>query len=175
MSTKAEKRGIILGADQVRSLLDEGKCTARVKVKCPKWLERLEPDFSKAFPDRLWGATPGLHVPVSKFSPEEPANPDDGIVERLHNPWDFFDVEGAEPVYLYVREAWYRVTLPPEWRVIYYRATDLKPNSVAWRSAATIPERYSRITVRIQSLTAVREGDRDWVWDLSLKRESTHA
>jgi len=156
---------IMLSVEQVRALLAEGTCEVSVTVACPKSLMAQGPDLSRARADKLWGVSPGLHVPVARYAGGDTVSERDGLVtERLYNPWSFFAVDGAEPVILYVREAWFRE--PVEDDVVYYRASD--STDVAWRSAATMPKKYSRMRAQVVHVVPEEAGG-DWVWRTTLK------
>jgi hypothetical protein len=92
--TTVKERPILFSSEMVRAILDGNKTQTRRVVKMPKWIERLNGDFDRAFPDKAFGVTPCLQIPC--------VHPDgDTSVQRLRNPWGW-----PEPSRLWVRETW---------------------------------------------------------------------
>jgi hypothetical protein len=169
-------RSIILPTDAVRALLDNGECQHKVPVRVPKWLQQMDPQMEDAWPDLMYGVSPGLKVPCKQFADGTP----DEIVERLRNPWDFHLVngstEGLEPIRMAVRETWCEYGGKPIYRADY--AGEFTPLSDGiggpWRSGAIMPRAFSRLTVELTGVWPKRDESGAtpswWRWLLTLKR-----
>jgi hypothetical protein len=83
-----KEKPILFNAPMVRAILDGTKTQTRRIIKLPKNLKNG--DLSSAFPDKAYGVTPCLHVPMP-----------DGSIQRLRNPWGWPE---SEPIQLWVRE-----------------------------------------------------------------------
>lgn len=88
---EVKERGLTLGNAKVLAVLQGSKTQERVIVNAPAWLKRMKPDMSNAVAGKAFGVTPCLFVPCA-----------DGSQQRLRNPWDWPDDEGAKR--LWVRE-----------------------------------------------------------------------
>lgn len=166
----------------VQAILDGTKSQTRRVVKLPKAL--AAGDLSRAWPDKLFGVTPGLHVPMTD---------EDESVQRLRNPWGW-----PEPCRLWVRETfclentydYHGDHVDPGdgrpiqkredagegyWLIPHYRATEPEPHIVPYRCDADddktrwtpsifMPRWASRITleitgVRVERLQDITRGD----------------
>lgn len=161
-----KERPILFSAPMVRAILAGTKTQTRRIVRLPRWL--AGGDLDHAWPDKMWGVTPGLHVSM----------PDD-TQQRLRNPWMW-----PEPSLLWVRETWqgplFSGELPDDWRsekynapkACHYRASgdscefvDMDDNLVQrWRPSIHMPRWASRITleitgVRVERLQNISEVD----------------
>lgn len=171
---------ILFSAPMVRALLEGRKTQTRRRVKLPKSL--VGGDLARAWPDKMFGVTPGLHVPM----------PDESV-QRLRNPWDW-----PEPCRLWVRETFclentgdyhgdhdvpsdgrpiqkYEDGDGDYWLIPHYRATEPEPHIVPYRCDADddktrwtpsifMPRWASRITleitgVRVERLQDISEAD----------------
>jgi len=83
-----KERPILFSSVMVRALLDGSKSQTRRVVKLPRSM--CDGSLAQAWPDLLYGVTPGLHVPMA-----------DESQQRLRNPWQW-----PEPSRLWVRETW---------------------------------------------------------------------
>lgn len=151
-----KERPVLFSAPMVRAILSGTKTQTRRVVKLPKSLAGGE--IYRAWPDLLFGATPGLHVPMP-----------DGTEQRLRNPWGW-----PEPSRLWVRETWAK---NDDDGVILYRADDSQENrdldfarhesglsKYNWRPSIFMPRWASRITleitgVRVERLQEISRGD----------------
>ena len=171
-----KSRPILFSAPMVLALLDGRKTITRRIVKLPRDL--AGGDLSKAWPDKMFGVTPGLHVPMP-----------DGTVQRLRNPWGW-----PEPSRLWVRETfclestydYHGYHSAPDdnrpiqkhddnadgsyWLIPHYRATEPEPNIVPYRCDADddrtrwtpsifMPRWASRITLEVTGVRAERLQD----------------
>lgn len=166
-----KERPILFSAPMVRALLAGTKTQTRRAVKLPRRL--AGGDLAAAFADKLWGGTPGLHVPM----PDE-------TVQRLRNPWYW-----PEPSRLWVRETFVLQSNvedepPPfadgrpikrgdgdyesSWWQPHYRATDPAPElyyedsedpACRWRPSIFMPRWASRITLEVTGVRAERLQD----------------
>lgn len=146
----------------VRAILAGTKSQTRRIVKLPK--ELATGDLSRAWPDKLLGVTPGLHVPM----------PDESV-HRLRNPWGWPD-----PSRLWVRETWQHSNYPYEPVepdcAIFYRADyfddphgmdgEKSPEGKyrEWKPSIHMHRWASRITleitaVRVERLQDISEAD----------------
>lgn len=177
-----KERPILFSAPMVQAILDGTKSQTRRVVKLPK--ELSTGDLASARPDKLFGVTPGLHVPM----PDE-----DESVQRLRNPWGWPD-----PSRLWVRETfclentydYHGDHVDPNdgrpiqkhenvdgsyWLIPHYRATEPEPHIVPYRCDADddktrwtpsifMPRWASRITleitgVHVERLQEITRGD----------------
>ena len=86
------ERPLIFTGESVRAILAGTKTQTRRLVRLPGWMVRKGGDLERAWPDKLWGVTPGLHVPCSE----------DDTQQRLYPPCDVGDR-------IWVRETWARI------------------------------------------------------------------
>ena len=102
------ERPILFSAPMVRAILAGQKTQTRRIVKLDPSIAKQGGDLTQAWPDLLWGVTPGLQVPCA-----------DETTQRLRNPWGF-----PEPCRLWVRETHYVDTghAPDDYPAIHYRA-----------------------------------------------------
>lgn len=168
-----KERQILFNAPMVQAILAGRKSQTRRIVKLPKAL--TGGDLSRAWPDKMLGVTPGLHVPMP-----------DGTVQRLRNPWGW-----PEPSHLWVRETfclentsdYHGDHITPAdgrpiqkheddgyWLIPHYRATEPEPHIVPYRCDADddktrwtpsifMPRWASRITLEITGVRAERLQD----------------
>lgn len=149
-----KERPILFSGSMVRALLAGTKTQTRRVVKLPRSL--AAGDLERAWPDKLWGVTPGLHVPM----PDESS-------QRLRNPWGW-----PEQSKLWVRETWAQnrnqTSDTKEDRSVVYRADGgerAMDNGIElrWRPSIHMPRWASRITLwitdvrveRLQEISAV--------------------
>lgn len=149
------ERPILFSAPMVRALLAGTKTQTRRVVKLPRSL--AAGDLERAWPDKLWGVTPGLHVPM----PDESS-------QRLRNPWGW-----PEQSKLWVRETWAQnrnqTSDTKEDRSVVYRADGgerAMDNGIElrWRPSIHMPRWASRITlwitdVRVERLRDISQAD----------------
>lgn len=146
-----KERPILFNAPMVRAILDGRKTQTRRVVKRPKGL--ASGDLSLAFAGKMFGVTPGLHVPMP-----------DGSVQRLRNKWDW-----PEPSRLWVRETW---AFDEEDNRVLYRADDNEEtkewdqaraesglSKYRWRPSIHMPRVASRVTLEIVSVRVERLQD----------------
>lgn len=139
------ERPILFSSPMVRAILAGSKTQTRRVVKLDTLCAKLGGDLARAFPDLLWGVTPGLKVPCT-----------DGTWQRLRNPWGF-----PEPSRLWVRETWAeadgRYSLVP----IAYRADGDAPHLGVWkwRSPLFMPRWASRILLDVTDVRVERLQD----------------
>jgi hypothetical protein len=176
-----KEKPILFNAPMVRAILDGTKTQTRRIIKLPKNLK--DGDLSLAFPDKAYGVTPCLHVPMP-----------DSSIQRLRNPWGWPE---SEPIQLWVRETFTiesnRIEYIPEylppfndgrpikylkdeygdltdylWQQCHYKATDPTPELYyedkegpfcRWRSATSMPRWASRIQLEITNVRAERLQD----------------
>jgi hypothetical protein len=151
----------------VRAILSGAKTQTRRVVRLNSVTSKLGGDLARAFPDLLWGVTPGLQVPCV-----------DGTTQRLRSPWMW-----PEPSLLWVRETFAPAFKHPDALTkpvhdggqnpgqLYYRA-DVRngmidgcdDERITWRPSIFMPRWASRITlevtgVRVERLHDVSEAD----------------
>lgn len=175
-----KERPILFSAPMVQAILAGRKSQTRRVVKLPK--ELSGGDLMRAWPDKMFGVTPGLHIPM----------PDESV-QRLRNPWGW-----PEPSRLWVRETFCLENTSDyhgdhdtptdgrpiqkhedpdgsRWLIPHYRATEPEPHIVPYRCDADddktrwtpsifMPRWASRITleitgVRVERLQDISEGD----------------
>lgn len=170
-----KERPILMSAPMVRAILEGRKTQTRRIVKLPRSL--AGGDLSRAWTDKMFGVTPGLHIPMP-----------DGTAQRLRNPWGW-----PEPSRLWVRETFVIENtgdyhgdhdVPKDgrpikkhedgdgnfWLIPHYRATEPEPNIVPYRCDADddrtrwtpsifMPRWASRITLEIIDVRAERLRD----------------
>lgn len=166
---------ILFSAPMVQAILAGRKSQTRRVSKLPKKLS--SGDLSRALPDKMFGVTPGLHIPM----------PDESV-QRLRNPWGW-----PEPCALWVRETfclentydYHGDHVPPKdrrpiqkheygdvayWLIPHYRATEPEPHIVPYRCDADddktrwtpsifMPRWASRITLEVIDVRAERLQD----------------
>ncbi len=146
----AIEKPILFSGPMVQAILAGRKTQTRRVVKLPRGLDVAPDALERAVPDKMWGVTTGLHVPLREA----------GVTERVRNPWGF---PNEVPTHLWVRETWQHGDSPD--RPVVYRATDehvLPP--MRWRPSIFMPRSESRITleiteVRVERLHAISEKD----------------
>jgi hypothetical protein len=147
---------MIFSGPMVRALLEGRKSQTRRLVKLPKRL--TQGDLNTARPDKMWGITPGLHVPM----------PSEDISRRLRNPYGF-----PEPCRIWVKET----TLDVEssgWVGPVYVESQQGAAAVQWgygesddpdfiepfrlkkRSSMFMPRKYARLTLNVVNVSAER-------------------
>lgn len=162
-------RPIIFTAASMRGILSGAKTQTRRLIKLDRDIASQGGDLAKAWPDLLWGVTPGLQVPCA-----------DGTVQRLRNPYGW---PANEPVKLWVKEsfapAWNHpdaLTMPEHDggqnpAHLYYRA-DVRADRtgarlidgcdedrIKWRSPLYMPRWASRITLEVTEVRVQRVDD----------------
>lgn len=90
-AVEVKEMSIAFSASEIYAVLSGRKTMKRVLVRVPAWLNRMKPDLPLAVPGKAYGVTPCLFVPCA-----------DGSQQRLRNPYNWPDVEGASR--LWVRE-----------------------------------------------------------------------
>ena len=58
--------GLMFQDRLARAILAGRKSQTRRRITLPPWLAKMGPVMEHAWPDNLWGSTPGLHVPCSR-------------------------------------------------------------------------------------------------------------
>lgn len=153
-----KERPIVFAADEVRAILAGTKTQTRLVIRLPRAL--AGGDLQNARPDRMFGVTPGLHVPMLS----------EDRSERLRNPWMW-----PEPSRLWVRETWAPMVVGTHrfldglMRPRYLADNDPDDGVVdrqvrGWRPAYHMPRWASRIsldvlTVRVERLQQISEDD----------------
>lgn len=145
-----KERPIPFSAPMINAILAGHKSQTRRGVKLPK--ELSGGDLSRAWPDKMFGVTPGLHVPM----------PDESV-QRLRNPWGW-----PEPSRLWVRETWslaFESAVIPHPDGVIYRADEGNADwDGRWKPSIFMPRWASRITleitgVRVERLQDISRGD----------------
>lgn len=170
-----KERPILFSKPMINAILAGHKSQTRRAVKLPK--ELSGGDLARAWPDKMFGVTPGLHIPM----------PDESV-QRLRNPWGW-----PEPSRLWVRETfclentadYYGDHDTPTdgrpiqkhenvdgsyWLIPHYRATDPEPHIVPyscdadddktrWTPSIFMPRWASRITLEITGVRVERLQD----------------
>lgn len=166
-------------AHLVPGLLDGSVTQVRVPVKCPKWLREMCPDFTEAFPDRLWGVTPGLHVPLAITVEDW----EQMGCERLRNPWGWADHNAPilkghgepTPVRFWLRETWCEYGGGIIFRANWGRFTPISDGiGGPWSSPVVMPKAASRASFDLVGVWAKRDESGaspvGWSWLLTLQR-----
>lgn len=153
-----KERPILFSGPMVRAILEGRKTQTRRIVKLPRSLAGGY--LSRAWTDKMFGVTPGLHIPMP-----------DGTAQRLRNPWGW-----PEPSRLWVRETGWEPKIPTAyemhegadtWPPYAYDADGISENeaedfkSWGWKRRPSIfmPRWASRITLEIIDVRAERLRD----------------
>ena len=156
-----KERPIIFTADSVRAILDGRKTQTRRLVKLPKWMERKGGELERAWADKLWGMTPGLHVPCSEDGTQQRLYPPYEIGDRLWvrerfaHIYDVYPFGEGDPSHIEYYADGDPTRFPGEWPP----ETVDDPERPRWKSPFFLKRAHSRIDLEITSLRVERLRD----------------